>query len=131
MIAQYGRLRFQLLEPVFDNVADRDDADEAPIVLHHQVALTLTGHPTHCVFEGFISLADGGGPHDLPDRQLMDRSLMLVHGPDYVTLGDEPNHRAFGSDDRKATNIVLDQESNRALQGCLRVQGYQRRGLTP
>jgi hypothetical protein len=95
MIAKDRRLCFQLFEPVLDDVPDRDDSDEVAVVLHHQVALTLTRHTTHCVFYRFIGLAGWSGPHNLLDRQIMDRGLMRVQGSHHVTLGDEPNYRAM------------------------------------
>jgi hypothetical protein len=94
------------------------------------VTLTVTGHPTHRVFQEFVRLTGGSGPHDLLDRQMMDRGLMLVHGPDHVTFGDEPDDHAIWSDDRKPADTVLDQESNHVLQRRFGVDRNQGGGLT-
>jgi hypothetical protein len=64
VVAEYARLRLEMLESMLDDVADGDDAQQASVIANHEVTESLASHPPHDSLERIVGIADRWLAHD-------------------------------------------------------------------
>src|SRR4051812_19568521 len=90
----------QLADAVRDDVADRNDADEAPVVDHRHVPDPPLGHGLGNAVDGVVArAADHRRAHDAIDPLLQHLRTQLGGLPHDVALGDHAGHLGAVEDD--------------------------------
>src|SRR5580693_6462370 len=116
-VPQDIRFGFQIFQPMLDDVADADDADELAIVSHRQMAHAVIRHQAHRALQAIAgrNLDDGMG-HDVRYRQ-RKRSLSMPRDRVYdVAFGYEALDRIAALYDQRG-DTVLSHPVGRALDG--------------
>ena len=107
-------------DALLHHVADRDDADEAPVLHHRQVAETALGHRLHHILDAG---APGAG-HDLLGHVVRHRPVegggpFAGQCPHHVALGQNADHATSGIADHEGTDPLLGQEMDRLVDGAI------------
>src|ERR1700730_13946163 len=131
VFAQRRGFFFHLVEPVFDHVADRDDAGETAALDHGQMAELALGHALHQARDGFRLVAGHHlAGHHLPDL-LLERSRPVRRERAHdVPLGEDSDHLPVRAGEDHRADFAVGEQLDRGGERGGGFDGEDVRSLT-